>query len=79
LRARVRHWYSETAVEARDIVMGMRVSHSSNGARTILSGKPIRQGAELLVRFNTGGEKWIVFGLRVLEFADSGGAWDESS
>jgi hypothetical protein len=59
--------------------MGMRVGHSSNGASTMLSVKPMRQGAELLIRFNTGGEKWIVFGLRVLEFADSGGAWDESS
>ena len=59
--------------------MGMRVGHCSNGASTMLSVKPIRQGAELLVRFNTGGEKWIVFGLRVLEFADSGGALGGSS
>jgi len=62
-------WRSETEVEARDILLGMRVLHRSHGAGTVLSVKPSGKGAELLVRFDIGGEKWIAFGYGVLEFA----------
>ena len=56
------------AVEPRDIVMGMRVRHRSHAVGTVLSVKPTGKGAELLVRFDSGDEKWIVFGYGVLEF-----------
>ena len=64
-------WRPETAVEPRDIVMGMRVRHRSHGVGTVFSVKPSGKGAELLVRFDFGDEKWIVFGYGVLEFDGS--------
>ena len=64
-------WGPETAVDPRDIVMGLRVRHRSYGVGTVLSVKPSGTGAELLVRFDVGEEKWIVFGFGVLEFDDS--------
>jgi N-6 DNA Methylase len=70
-------WRPETAVDLRDIVMGMRVRHRSNGSGIVLSVKPTGKGAELLIRFDVGGEKWIVFGYGVLEFADDTAARGE--
>ena len=61
-------WLPETSVEPRDIVMGMRVRHRSRGAGTVLSVKPTGKSAELLIRFGTSGEAWMVFGLGHLEF-----------
>jgi len=48
--------------------MGMRVRHRSRGRGTVLSVKPTGKGAELLIRFDTSGEAWMVFGLGLLEF-----------
>jgi len=63
----------ETSVEPRDIVMGMRVRHRSRGAGTVLSVKPIGKSAELLIRFGTSGEAWMVFGPGHLELQASSG------
>jgi hypothetical protein len=59
--------------------MGMRVRHRSNGAGTVLSVKPTGKSTEFLVRFDVGGEKWIVFGYGVLEFADEPSTRGESA
>jgi hypothetical protein len=71
LGSRVVQWRPEASVESRDIVMGLRIRHRSHGVGTVLSVKPSGTGAELLVRFDVGDEKWIVFGYGVLEFDES--------
>jgi hypothetical protein len=58
----------EGAVQPTGIVMGERIRHRSRGFGTVLSVKPTGTTAELLVRFDTGGEAWMVFGLGLLEF-----------
>jgi hypothetical protein len=67
-------WTPESSVEPKDIVMGMRVRHRSRGAGTVLSVKLVGRGAELLIRFDGGGESWMLFGLGLLEFAAHAGA-----
>lgn len=46
----------------------MRARHRFRGIGTVLSVKPTGKGAELLIRFDVGGETWMVFGLGLLEF-----------
>jgi hypothetical protein len=62
-------WQHELEVDSKNITMGMRVRHRSYGTGTVLSVKHHRKGAELLIRFDVSGEKWIAFGYGVLEFA----------
>jgi hypothetical protein len=70
-------WRAETTVHPNNLVLGQRVRHRAHGEGTVLTVKPSGKGAELLVRFDVGGEKWIVFGYGVLEFADDEGARGE--
>lgn len=64
-------WEAEAAVRARDLVLGRRLRHRTRGEGTLLSVKPTGKGAELLIRFDAGGEIWIAFGLGLLEFAST--------
>jgi len=70
-------WRAETTVHPNKLLLGQRVRHRAHGEGTVLTVKPSGKGAELLVRFDVGGEKWIVFGYGVLEFADDEGARGE--
>jgi hypothetical protein len=67
-------WRAETTVHPNKLVLGQRVRHRAHGEGTVLTVKPSGKGAELLVRFDVDGEKWIVFGYGVLEFAHDEGA-----
>lgn len=62
-------WTPEAAIRPRDLVLGQLVRHRSRGEGIVLSVKPTGKGAELLIRFDAGGEAWMVFGLGLLEFA----------
>jgi hypothetical protein len=68
-------WLSETAIDPREILMGTKVRHRARGLGTVLTVRPSGRSAELLIRFDVGGEAWIAFGYGVLEFA---GDTDES-
>lgn len=61
-------WKPEAAIEPSDLLLGQRVRHRSRGAGIVLSVKPTRRSAEILVRFDDGGESWIAFGYGVLDF-----------
>jgi hypothetical protein len=52
--------------------MGMRVRHRSRGLGTVLTVKPAGKSAELLIRFDAGGEAWMAFGYGLLEFEIEG-------
>lgn len=61
-------WKPEAAIEPSDLILGQRVRHRSRGTGIVLSVKPTRRSAEILVRFDDGGESWIAFGYGVLDF-----------
>ena len=61
-------WRIETSLDLGDIVLGMRARHSRKGLGTVLTVRPTRRGAELLIRFDSGEEAWMMFGLGLLEF-----------
>jgi type I restriction-modification system DNA methylase subunit len=62
------HWLPEASFEATDIVSGQRVRHRSQGDGIVVTAKPTKSAAELLIRFENGRETWMVFGLGLLEF-----------
>ncbi len=60
-------WLAEAATKPRDLILGQRVRHRTRGRGTVLSVKPAGKGTELLIRFDSGGEAWMLFGLGLLE------------
>jgi hypothetical protein len=61
-------WQPEAAIAPNEIVMGDRVRHRAKGEGTVLSVRTSGKSTELLIRYDTTGESWIVFGYGVLEF-----------
>jgi len=61
-------WLPETSVEPTSLVIGSRVRHRTFGTGTVLSIEMRGRAAQLLVRFDEAGEKWIAFGYGLLEF-----------
>ena len=64
-------WIQETIVKPASLVLGMRVRHRLKGEGTLLTVKLTGRGGELLIRFDAGGEHWMVLGYGLLEFAAS--------
>jgi hypothetical protein len=64
-------WNVEAGVDFRTLVPGTLVRHRVFGRGVLLTVHPTRTSAELLVRFDGQGEKWIAFGLGLLEFPNA--------
>lgn len=62
-------WLRESDIRPAALVLGMRVRHQLKGEGTLLTVRLTRGGGELLIRFDVGGEVWMLFGLSLLEFA----------
>ncbi len=61
-------WLPETSVEPDLLVVGDRVRHRSFGPGMLLSVQTSGKASQLLIRFASGGERWIAFGYGLLEF-----------
>lgn len=61
-------WLPETSVDPAAVVLGTQVRHRAFGAGTVLGLDASGRSAQLLIRFDTSGEKWIAFGYGLLEF-----------
>jgi hypothetical protein len=61
-------WRKEGELTREDLLIGLRIRHRTRGIGTVLAVKPTPKGAEILARFDDGGEAWLAFGLGVLEY-----------